>query len=53
MAPNGERRSSWRVKCFSISFCIADDIATPGRSKRRICTASGSVVDAPTWNARS
>ena len=37
------------MKCFSISFCIVDDIATPGRSKRRICTArdrsSGADVE--------
>ena len=46
MSPKLTRRSSPRVKFFSISFCIAGESWMPGCSKNLICTISGRLARA-------
>jgi hypothetical protein len=53
MSPNAARRSSPRVKFFSISFCSPDVSWMPGGSKNRIWTTSGSAWLDPTWKPAS
>ena len=51
--PAATRRSSCRLKCFSISFWNAADASMPGCSKNWILTTSGSLLLRPTWKPAS